>query len=499
MGREMGMRGLSWAMAALAATALLLSLFAPQAQAAGVQGPVLMPQEASKPRPLEVEPTIHVSISPAYYNFTDRYWHVPGKINVTVFITPPEILDRIVNVKFCIWQRDVWSLTAPKPIFYDEKYIEKDIWARGGWDEVEVDWGEPMFWLNFTLVRLGWCPPEDWYRVFKEAAPYWGIVINVTYTTPGGAKVWKAKWVYLYVHYMPGEFVEEYHPWKAPARWMELGLRPGREEYVPPEEPGYWRTVGRRYYRDVVSLYWRIEPVEAEAYEQAVYLYLGRWDPDANKWRYYELGGEEIDGPMDMTDYTKWQYNDVRSGWKYGFWYGYTTSWPTRLFEDGVYNLTLAYVDTYGNIMQYTIFAMVDNTPPRVEIVSPSDGDRLSGVATIKFKVVEDNPLRATFSVAGITRYMRAGEFDTTGAVNTLDLDTTAIGDGRYTLRLEVEDMAGNTNSTMVTVEIANFAGLTLDAFNDGMKVGILFGVAAGLIVGAWACVGAYKLFVKKR
>ncbi|HDI01722.1 MAG TPA: hypothetical protein ENF78_04775, partial [Candidatus Bathyarchaeota archaeon] len=247
-------------------------------------------QEATDgPRPAQAEPEIFVSLSPAYYNFTDRYWHVPGKMNVTIFITPKEILDRIVNVKFCVWQRDVWSLTAPKPIFYDEKYIEKDIWDRGGWTEVEVDWGEPMFWLNFTLVRLGWCSPTDWPRVFKEAAPYWGIVINVTYTTPGGVKTWKDKWVYLYVHYMPGEFVEEYHPWKAPARWMELGLRPGREEYVPPEEPGYWRVIGRRYYRSVVNLYWRIEPVEAEAYEEEVLLYLCRWDEDENRWRYYEL------------------------------------------------------------------------------------------------------------------------------------------------------------------------------------------------------------------
>ena len=496
----MGMRGLWWAMATMALI-LLLSLTAPQAQASAVQGPASgLELQGAKPRPVQAEPNIFVSLSPAYYNFTDKYWHVPGKLNVTVFITPREVLDRIVNVKFCIWQRDVWSLTAPKPIFYDERYIEKDIWARGGWVEVEVDWGDPMFWLNFTLVRLGWCPPQDWYRVFKEAAPYWGIVINVTYTTPGGAKVWKAKWTYLYVHYMPGEFVEEYHPWKAPARWLELGMRPRREEYVPPEAPGYWRVIGRRYYKGVVNVYWRIEPVEAEAYEQQVLLYLCRWDHDKNEWRFYELGGDEIGGPMDMTEYTRWQYNDVLSNWKYGFWYGYTTSWPTALFEDGVYNMTVAFVDTYGNIMRYTVFAVVDNTPPEVEIVSPPEGARLSGAAVIEFKVVEANPFIATFSVAGVmTKYIRAGEFDATGAVNRLDFDTTAIGDGRYTLRLEVEDMAGNTNSTMVTVEIANFAGLTLDAFNDGMKVGLLFGVAVGLIVGAWACLGAYKYFARKR
>ena len=496
------MRGSYWLLVAIALL-LLLPLAAPAAQAKAAQAPspVLEMQEATDgPRPAQAEPEIFVSLSPAYYNFTDRYWHVPGKMNVTIFITPKEILDRIVNVKFCVWQRDVWSLTAPKPIFYDEKYIEKDIWDRGGWTEVEVDWGEPMFWLNFTLVRLGWCSPTDWPRVFKEAAPYWGIVINVTYTTPGGVKTWKDKWVYLYVHYMPGEFVEEYHPWKAPARWMELGLRPGREEYVPPEEPGYWRVIGRRYYRSVVNLYWRIEPVEAEAYEEEVLLYLCRWDEDENRWRYYELGGDEIDGPMDMTDYTKWQYNDVRSGWKYGFWYGYTTSWPTTSFSDGVYNLTLAFVDTYGNIMRYTVFAVVDNTPPEVDILSPSEGERLSGMVVVKFKVVEEHPLKATFSVAGVmTRYLRAGEFDATGAENRLDLDTTTIGDGRYTLRLEVEDMAGNLNSVMVSVEIANFAGLTLDAFNDGVKVGVAFGVAIGLIVGAWACLGAYKYFARKR
>jgi len=477
----------AWTIAlSLCLLAMAVSMVVPQPPAAHAMA---LPVPEEPVRPAQVEPEIHISLSPGYFNITDRYVHAPSKTNVTVAITPKEALEGVRAV-------DLLLIPTKTPFTYFESIsLMPVVEARGGWAEVEIDWGSLIYSLNLTLISpppvgLGWTWEET-----VAALPYWDIMINVTYVGAGGL-TWKAKTVSLVIHHVPGLLLEDYYPWKAPARWMELGMRPKREESIIPAAPGEWRVVGRRFGRQVRNLYWIISPQEAEEYEQAVYLYISPWDRPSEL---YDVDGKSRTAPLDLTAHTKWGYWIAEANVLFGYWYGYVIALDTTKFPDGVYNVTVEYVDIYDNKMTYTIFICLDNTPPEVEITSPADGATVSGVVEVKFVVNETNPLKATIAVDLAAKELSAGEFDSAGGTNVFTFDSTTLGDGDHTVRIEVEDLAGNTKSTLITIDVENVRGLLSDIYNHGQTVGLGIGATVGLIVGVWISVVITKLVLRKR
>jgi len=440
-------------------------------------------------KPAQVEPTIHISLSPSYFNITDLYYHVSSKTNITVTITPKEALENVEAV-------DLLIIPTKTPFeYWDSLALMPIIEARGGWAEVEIDWGSFIYGLNLTLISpppvgLGWTWDET-----VAALPFWDIMVNVTYRGPGGL-TWKARTVSLIVHHVPGFLLEDYFPWKAPARWMELGMRPKREESIIPAAPGEWRVIGRRFGRQVRNLFWIISPQEAEEYEQAVYLYISPWDRPSEL---YDVDGKNRTAPLDLTAHTKWGYWIAEANVLFGYWYGYVIALDTTKFPDGVYNVTVEYVDIYDNKMRYTIFICLDNTPPEVSIVSPESGEVVSGVVNVKYVISEANPLKATIAIDLAAKELSAGEFDSTGKTNVYTFDSTTLGDGDHTIRIEVEDLAGNTRSALVSIKVENVRGLLSDIYNHGQTVGLGIGAAVGLIAGVWISVVATKLILRKR
>jgi len=477
----------AWTLAiALCLLAMALSALMPQQPEARATPP---PTSAISAKPAPAEPVIHISLSPSYFNITDLYYHVPSKTNITVSITPPEALGSLEAV-------DMLLIPTKTPFeYWDSLPLLPIVEARKGWAEVEIDWGSFIYGLNLTLISpppvgLGWTWDET-----IAALPYWDIMINVTYRGPGGL-TWKAKTVSLIVHHAPGFLLEDYYPWKAPARWMELGMRPKREESIIPRAPGEWRVIGRRFGRQVRNLYWMISPQEAEDYEQAVYLYVSPWDRPNEL---YDVDGKPRTAPLDLTAHTKWGYWIAEANVLFGYWYGYVIAIDTTKFPDGVYNVTVEYKDIYDNTMSYTIFICLDNTPPEVAIVNPPDGSTVSGVVNVEFTVNETNPLKATIAVDLAAKELSAGEFDSAGQKNVYTFDSTTLGDGDHSVRIEVEDLAGNVKSALITIKVENVGKLLGDIYNHGQTMGLGIGTAVGLIVGVWISVVVMKLILRKR
>ena len=477
----------AWTLAlSLCLLVMAMSAMMPRQSEAHATAPLAPTRSA---RPAQAEPIIHVSLSPSYFNITDLYYHIPSKTNITVSITPPDALESLEAV-------DLLLIPTKTPVKPDSIALLPIIEARGGWAEVEIDWGSFIYGLNFTLmspppVGLGW----TWDETIK-ALPYWDVMINVTYRGPGGKLKATNETVSLIVHHAPGFLLEDYYPWKAPARWMELGMRPKREESIIPRAPGEWRVIGRRFGRQVRNLYWMISPQEAEDYEKAVYLYISPWDRPNEL---YDVDGKPRTAPLDLTTHTKWGYWIAEANVLFGYWYGYVIALDTTKFPDGVYNITVKYVDIYDNTMSYTIFICLDNTPPEVTIVSPADRSTVSGVVNVEYIVNEMNPLRATIAIDLAAMELSAGEFNNTGGKNVYTFDSTTLGDGDHSIRIEVEDLAGNIQSALITIRVENVKELLSNVYNYGQTTGLGIGAAVGLIAGVWISVVVMKLVLRRR
>jgi subtilisin family serine protease len=166
------------------------------------------------------------------------------------------------------------------------------------------------------------------------------------------------------------------------------------------------------------------------------------------------LNGAYLRGMLNMTFYgydanlanMKLYINGsaVPMIWNVSGTYTYTTAKP-----DGPYTIKLEIYDKAGNQFTTTITAIVDNTPPTANILSPADNAYVKGVVDITFTLPSDSNLEnATlaidghvFIVKGITHYTWT---------------TTSTKDGNYLLTLTVSDKAGNRHTDAVTVVVDN-------------------------------------------
>jgi hypothetical protein len=125
---------------------------------------------------------------------------------------------------------------------------------------------------------------------------------------------------------------------------------------------------------------------------------------------------------------------------------------PTGVYPDGSYELRAVAVDTYGNVGTSAVRVRVfDSTPPAVTLADP--GALLSGTVTLTATATD-----ATSGVADV-RFLTSpagGETWTERCADATapyvcELDTRTLADGRYDLRAEAIDAAGNAQVSVVT------------------------------------------------
>ncbi|MDP9470890.1 MAG: fibronectin type III domain-containing protein [Chloroflexota bacterium] len=151
---------------------------------------------------------------------------------------------------------------------------------------------------------------------------------------------------------------------------------------------------------------------------------------------------------------------------------GYSVDWDTAVLADGNYDLRVTTSDNDGN--SYTSLPVTvsvqnttatDTTPPTVSLTAPPDGDILvgsvlfsanaddgadgSGVASVAFQALADSG----------TTWIDLGTSANTASPYTLNVDTTTLTDGTYTVQAVATDNGGNLGSSAtVTVTVDNVA-----------------------------------------
>ncbi|MEM3565877.1 MAG: Ig-like domain repeat protein [Candidatus Bathyarchaeia archaeon] len=129
----------------------------------------------------------------------------------------------------------------------------------------------------------------------------------------------------------------------------------------------------------------------------------------------------------------------------------YACSLDNATLDDGLHVLTLEAVDTAGNIAKHKIAVTVDNTLPRAEIWSPTNGSFLRGVVLVRLHAEDANFDRMELKIGEEIQTWEMKD-------QTYAWDTSGYSDGVYNITLTVFDKAGNKAETTITATVDNTA-----------------------------------------
>lgn len=130
----------------------------------------------------------------------------------------------------------------------------------------------------------------------------------------------------------------------------------------------------------------------------------------------------------------------------------------TTSYTDGLYNLTIYTVDVLGNVNVSTRFFTIDNTPPEASIISPGNGEVVSGTVDINVSANDNIGLeRVIIYINGTVVFNKTVDPDNpTDPTYTYSWDTTNYDDGPYNVTVETIDLAGNTATSQEIVNVNN-------------------------------------------
>jgi hypothetical protein len=134
----------------------------------------------------------------------------------------------------------------------------------------------------------------------------------------------------------------------------------------------------------------------------------------------------------------------------------------TESYQDGVYSLLLRTTDTYGIESFANALINIDNTPPEITLGAPSDGDMagtvlaVSGLA-VSGQVHDEVGLETlTMMLVNITDVTKQASFSVNpNFVIQENLDVSRLPEGRYTLKVNGKDYAGNETTITRNVTIS--------------------------------------------
>jgi hypothetical protein len=167
----------------------------------------------------------------------------------------------------------------------------------------------------------------------------------------------------------------------------------------------------------------------------------------------------------------------------------------TSMLSDGEHELRVYAYDNAGNSSESILRLMVDNTPPRVSIVSPADMSKVSGVLEVRYEVSDQNLKSVAIAVDGNAKTV----VDATGSYI---IDTKGLIDGEHKIEVIAEDMLGHKSSALVNINAVNYApvieaekeAIRVSAKEQGFQQGTLIGIAVGIAVGIGAMIGIYSI-----
>ena len=130
----------------------------------------------------------------------------------------------------------------------------------------------------------------------------------------------------------------------------------------------------------------------------------------------------------------------------------YEFTWDTTKFVEGSHNIMIVVYDKAGNWDVRFLVYFIDNTPPSLEILSPTENAYVRGIIKID--------VSATDALSGISKV----EFYIDGKLAQSDhespyeyiLDTTKLSDGMHTIKVIAYDLAGNSRSASITIYVDN-------------------------------------------
>ncbi len=142
------------------------------------------------------------------------------------------------------------------------------------------------------------------------------------------------------------------------------------------------------------------------------------------------------------------------------------------LLADGPYEISVTSKDTLGNSITKSVNFEVDNTAPTVLLEAP--GSELKGKIKITLDAQDSHLKTATLAVGD------KKTVDVTG-LQSYELDTADLPDGKYDLKLVAADTVGNTATSSATILTANY--------RPQIESAAIFGILGGLAIGgvvAW-------------
>jgi len=134
---------------------------------------------------------------------------------------------------------------------------------------------------------------------------------------------------------------------------------------------------------------------------------------------------------------------------------GWSYDWNTTEVDDGSYYLTVVAIDRVGNSLSSSpISVRVDNTPPTIEITSPTQANpaykQKGQTVSVSYNYTEQNPesiiikIKKEDTVIGTKTIDNGLESGKVSRTDNVTLDNNAI-DGTYDIEITINDEAGNT------------------------------------------------------
>jgi len=185
-------------------------------------------------------------------------------------------------------------------------------------------------------------------------------------------------------------------------------------------------------------------PISGMTVSETVEIKGTAWDPH---FREYSLKYGEGTTPSSWTTITT--CTTPVSG-------GTLATWDTTSLVDGPWTLRLVCQDEANNISEQTVFVIIDNTPPSVNILFPVSGETVRGVTNITASASDSSGIdRVEFWVDNI--------FITSDTVNSYQCswDTTAVSDGAHVIKVIAYDTQGLSGSEAISVKVHNSPTVT--------------------------------------
>ena len=173
---------------------------------------------------------------------------------------------------------------------------------------------------------------------------------------------------------------------------------------------------------------------------------------------YSPEGGQLVNGTIQISFYghdanianiSLYIDGELMETWREGG--NYTYSWDTSNWPDGNHTIRVIAIDKADNRYEKMVEVLVDNHSPAIEIISPVEGEYVSGIYNISFNVQDvslkkvelyiDEDLVATWSEKGSLVY---------------SWNTEAYTDGSHVIRIIAEDQLDRITEVTINVIVDN-------------------------------------------